>query len=199
MPAKENNTKSNHVTILVILFNSLTTLAGVFFFGWNADQVICYYWMEIWILAFYNIFKAVLIARAIRDSFLEWFLLIMFGVIGIGIANIGIAFFVSPDFSVLSHMGPGLLLLFSSNTINFVSYALQKQYLNGDKDILNAVAFANKAAVSLIFIPVCDFLKSLAGTNEQASYTVLALIAVRTFFDMRGGFIPISKMNRGNS
>ena len=180
---------------LLIIFNSLVVVIGVLFFGWNTNTAICYYWVEIWIFAFFNIIKAIVIARNDKNDFIGWFILIMFGVVGLSVTNIVLVAFIEPDLSELNEMRMILFVLFVIHSGYFIDYILQKKYIHEEGNVLEGIRFANKAAVSLIFIVACDGMQSilngLSKPQNAMMIPLFTLIAVRTFFDLRGGFLKI--------
>jgi len=179
-------------SVLITVFNCLTTLIGIIFFGWKTDTVICYYWMEIWMFAFFNIFKTILIARSEKSEFIDWFFLGMFGVVALIVTNICLAVILEPDFGTLNDSLLVLLILFAAHSGNFIGYIRTKRYLENSGGVMEGLRFANKAAVSLVFIVLCSVFQDAGpelGPDFKAMAGVVILIVVRTFFDLRGGFL----------
>jgi hypothetical protein len=181
------------VHIVLTVLNALVIVSGLLFFNWNGNEAICYYWMEIWLFAFFNIFKGIKMAASGGDSF-GCFFLIMFGVVGLSITNILLAAFVVPDINQLKNMALSIVILVGIHIGHFVDYLIRKQYMGESRNLMEGLGFANKAAVSLIFIVVCSALVNMFSdySNMNVTIAVLTLVVVRTFFDLRAFINPQS-------
>lgn len=164
-------------SILLVLAN-MTPLIGVFFFGWNANQLLLLYWAESAVIGFYTILKMAFAKGGTDNSRLKPFMMIFF-LLHFSIFMVVHFIFLlylfgsGLSFSYLSGIAIQLLVLFVSHGISFLTNYMGGENLKATPDGLFFEPYYRIIPMQLTII-----LGALIGMP------ILVLVAAKTIVDL---------------
>lgn len=172
----------------LIIINNAIPLVGIFFYHWDARQIINLYWIGTCIIILSNAFKVFLIGKYGKDD--SWWMWGGFSVVGLSIAVIVItSLFIQPEWEEINKLSYFIFVSFLQEIIALVLYTYNKHYKEENSGLTELFLAATKIAILMfLMIPLGIIEDYFPDRTNTSIALVVALIGIKTFFELRGGF-----------